>query len=241
MLYRRFGFLHSRILLYKQDELGHLEKKLDDLDHQDLLLDKRCLKDRIRDDAREPQTRKQLLDLIEERLLKYDEILLKSKEVAALNRPSKRDYESVKSYLQIEKPFFKSGLQFIRCKEDFITLRPGRGSAWVDGFFEDILRHIHWRPLTNLFSNEEHRAKSDNLDLHYHSKKRFSVFIGLTLGILILLLLVLPVYILYQLSTEANRTFVSVGLMLVFTLLFSIVLSVFTKAKRQEILAASAA
>jgi hypothetical protein len=32
LLYRQFGYLQSRLLLYKQDELSELESKLDDLD-----------------------------------------------------------------------------------------------------------------------------------------------------------------------------------------------------------------
>ena len=35
MIYRRFGFLQARILLYKQDELRSLEEDLDNLDKYD--------------------------------------------------------------------------------------------------------------------------------------------------------------------------------------------------------------
>jgi hypothetical protein len=61
---------------------------------------------------------------------------------------------------------------------------------------------------------------------------------------MILLLLVVPVYVLYHLVTELgnNRTdTICIGILLVFTLIFSAVLSLFTKAKRHEILAAAAA
>ena len=36
MLYRRFGYLQSRILLEKQAELSFLEAQLDDLDHAEM-------------------------------------------------------------------------------------------------------------------------------------------------------------------------------------------------------------
>ena len=35
MIYRRFGVLHSRLLLCKQDEIRRLESQLEDMDHRD--------------------------------------------------------------------------------------------------------------------------------------------------------------------------------------------------------------
>jgi len=51
MLYRRFGFLQARILLYKQDELRELEEELGDMDDRDAQTRARKLKSRERDDA----------------------------------------------------------------------------------------------------------------------------------------------------------------------------------------------
>jgi len=64
---------------------------------------------------------------------------------------------------------------------------------------------------------------------------------------MILTLLVLPVYALYHVSATFENTnqstsnAICVGILLVATLLFSAVLSLFTKARRHEILGASAA
>lgn len=61
---------------------------------------------------------------------------------------------------------------------------------------------------------------------------------------MILALLIIPVYILWKLTSSASSAF-NVGLiisvLLVFTLVFSIVLLLFTRAKRHEVLAAAAA
>ena len=35
MIYRRFGYLYARLLLYKQDELRAFEKRLDRIDRKD--------------------------------------------------------------------------------------------------------------------------------------------------------------------------------------------------------------
>jgi hypothetical protein len=61
----------------------------------------------------------------------------------------------------------------------------------------------------------------------------------------VLLLLIIPIYLLYR--TTSNLTDIDgenticVGILLVSTLLFSTIISIFTRAKRHEIFAASAA
>ena len=75
MIYRRFGFLHARLLLYKQDELRSMEEELNDMDRRDQNgEDPGVLQCREDDDARSDQgqnTRRSLFGRIEENLLKY--------------------------------------------------------------------------------------------------------------------------------------------------------------------------
>ena len=54
MIYRRFGFLHARILLNKQDELRVIGKTLDTMDEIDGRSEdsKKCLQSRSKDEAR---------------------------------------------------------------------------------------------------------------------------------------------------------------------------------------------
>jgi hypothetical protein len=75
MVYRRFGFLHARLLLQKQDELRVMEEALDEMDRKDANgEDSQVLQCREEDEARADQhsgARKSLLGRIEETLLKY--------------------------------------------------------------------------------------------------------------------------------------------------------------------------
>ena len=79
MLYRRFGYLHSRMLLRKQDQLRKLELELDLYDDDDAGTESRkvLLTSREKDEAadrKEPdgtRTRTQILDEIEAVLEKY--------------------------------------------------------------------------------------------------------------------------------------------------------------------------
>lgn len=45
------------------------------------------------------------------------------------------------------KPVFEGEDEFVRRKEDLVTLRPGRESAWLDAFVERLLRMIHCSPV----------------------------------------------------------------------------------------------
>lgn len=59
---------------------------------------------------------------------------------------------------------------------------------------------------------------------------------------IILILLIVPIWLLYRFSITGSLATSpdTIAVILVFTLFFSVVLSTFTKAKRHEILAASA-
>ena len=72
MMCRRFGFLHARILLYRQDEIAQLERKLVAMDDEDVDIAPEALKSRKFDDARtEEPSRKSLINAIDEKLKEY--------------------------------------------------------------------------------------------------------------------------------------------------------------------------
>jgi hypothetical protein len=143
MIYRRFGFLHARLLLQKQDELRIMEEELDRMDKRDKLKNTKALKCRMEDVERQDQegeTRQSLLSRVENTILRYDELLLNAQQLAAANRPPERDYNSVANFVHHKKPLLQGDDDFIYNKEDLITLRPGRESAWLDATIEKILK-----------------------------------------------------------------------------------------------------
>lgn len=77
MIYRRFGYIHSRLLLNKQDELRELEANLHDMDLVDASSEEGalCLKSRELDEERNDiqglGSRKALLEKIEQITLQY--------------------------------------------------------------------------------------------------------------------------------------------------------------------------
>ncbi|KAI4092361.1 MAG: hypothetical protein LQ339_007958 [Xanthoria mediterranea] len=257
-IYRRFGFLYSRVLLSKQDELRRLEDDLDAMDHRDAHdsdKTRKCLKSRAKDFARESSdgspTRKALLQNVESKLYDYGQILLQAQQMVSLNKPAHRDHLSVQRFLesgyedngQKLRPLMEGDNEFIYRKEDLVTLRPGRESAWLDAFVERLLKMIHCKPVQYIFCSKETRLKSNSPYIHYYTKQRVDRLVTLIISGIMLFLLVVPTYALYRVTEIKASTMnaTCIGILLVATLVFSAVLSLFTKAKRHEILGASAA
>lgn len=74
MLFRRFGFLQKRLLLYKQDELREMETELDILDKIDEIHNPGVLVSRVSDDIESPK-RRQLIADIEIKFKEYGQYL----------------------------------------------------------------------------------------------------------------------------------------------------------------------
>lgn len=85
-------------------------------------------------------------------------------------------------------------------------------------------------------------AQTMGTSLQYPSPKRGHKLVNYIIMAVILVLPVSPVLVLYRASSESRVSeFEAVGLLTVFTLLFSAAMSSLTRARRHEILAASAA
>jgi ABC-type glycerol-3-phosphate transport system permease component len=94
-----------------------------------------------------------------------------------------------------------------------------------------------------MFSSEETKRKSPKGIEVYYTRSRIRNLVTGLIMLMILALLVIPIYLLFHLVNEigAQKTNAAcIGVLLAFTLAFSAVLSLFTRAKRHEVLAAAA-
>jgi uncharacterized protein DUF6594 len=160
----------------------------------------------------------------------------------ACHPPAKKDYRSVQNWIWNNNPLDGKAQSWIKAKEDLITLRPGREHAWLDAVIEHLLKWIDCRPIRYLFCSPETKEKT-NSDEVYFTRSRINYCATVIITFMILVLLLVPVFLLYHLvtSTGNHRTdSVCIGILVVFTLTFSAVLSLFTRAKRHEILGAAA-
>ena len=137
------------MLLSLQEEVSCLERELDERDKEDEANGNqrrlKCLeRDRMRGKAEE-RPRHVILAEIKNKLLEYDEVLIKAREMVSFQKPADRDYKSVRTWLHNTKPIVDEEENFIRCKEDMVTLRHGRECAGFDGLVESVLNSLNCR------------------------------------------------------------------------------------------------
>ncbi|KAH8729020.1 hypothetical protein GQ44DRAFT_502619 [Phaeosphaeriaceae sp. PMI808] len=249
-IYRGFSYLHSRVILELQDELRCLEKNLMETEEMyqnngsaKRLKSRHCDLQQARREEN-PSIRAGLISTIRDKLVKYDELLVKSREINTFQRPSNRDYRSFRTWFWNVKPLnYELEEEFIKRREDLVSLRHGREWSSFDGLIESCIRKLHCRLTQKLFATQELREKTNDQCVYYYSQSRIEKLVGLIITLIIFILLVLPVVAMYKLTSvgDRNSTFDAVGILVVFTLLFSTAMSLLTKAKRHELFAASAA
>ncbi|KAH7085930.1 hypothetical protein BKA63DRAFT_529459 [Paraphoma chrysanthemicola] len=279
-LYRSFSYLHSRVLLDLQDEITSLERELDEIDLDDAEEDPDRLRSREIDvdraaDEGTSRNRRVILREIKEKLIEYDDVLIRARKLESFTKPSDRNYTSVRRYHHNTQPLMDAEMDSIRSKEDVISLSSGREWATFDGVVEKLVRqtdrflramfNCDKPPLEKYFRTPELQAKTNSEFISLYSMERINKLVNILITFVIFVLLVIPVVTLYHLTStsaisnlsdlvEANATvpasavddynrdtFNAVGVLIVFTLLFSAAMSLLTKAARHELFAASAA
>ena len=141
-------------------------------------------------------------------------------------------------------------LKVCRCRVTRVRLFPNLQSyRWLNLiiFLVRIL-HPSNHPLQTsnlgriLTITQETDARTDDAAIHYYDRRRISKCVTFIITIMILILLMVPIWLLYKSSVRGTLTKSAdtIILILAFTLIFSAALSAFTKAKRHEIVAASA-
>jgi len=68
-------------------------------------------------------------------------LLAAARDLSMFNKPPNRDYLSVKRYFDQEPPVCNVE-SYIYCKEDVITLKPGRESTSLDRFVEKTVQKL---------------------------------------------------------------------------------------------------
>ena len=123
--------------------------------------------------------------------------------------------------------------------DDLIHIGPTTETDRMDSVVQEALvRGPSWlkRPFTN-------QQESTNPNIHYFAVSRIKFVSGILLTTMISLLLTIPVLILWTMSTYIDGGVnipATMSVILACTLVLNLVLGNFTKAKRHEIIAASA-
>ncbi|CAD6583873.1 MAG: hypothetical protein ASARMPRED_001528 [Alectoria sarmentosa] len=238
---RKFGWLHSRVLLHLQDELQELEEELESLDSWELSSgDPSRLKSRRLDDERPNALRKALL-------IKIHEGLLRLHKKQAIRKPTKRNQNSVYNAIHNSKSMTSGEALWIRDRDDLLALAKDAEHGWFNGILEDTLRKLSPKITLAIFRTPELKKRTGSMSsMSLISPYRIDVLLRIILTIIAVVLLLIPVLILYEIQpTTASETKCSsraqIATIFSFTIAFSASCSIFTKARRQEVFTATAA
>ncbi|KAL9001004.1 MAG: hypothetical protein Q9169_000488 [Polycauliona sp. 2 TL-2023] len=246
LIYRKFGWLHNRLLLYLQDEIVALEYKLNKLDRNTFALDSEVKLKSRREDFLDPGPRRDTIRQIAEKLREYDEHLLRFQKVQAMRRPTVRNQTSLYNFIHHTRSLVDSESKWIREGADLAAVARQEEHGWFNGFLEDTLHKISPNATQAIFRTKDQKITTGQENVFLISPFRLDIFLRVVLTILAAVLLLLPVVILFELQpTEVSQIRRKGGFQILtiflFTLLFSASCSVFTKARRQEVFTATAA
>ncbi|KAL8850585.1 MAG: hypothetical protein Q9221_004455 [Calogaya cf. arnoldii] len=246
LIYRKFGWLHNRSLLYLQDEIVALEHKLNKLDQRTFAHEDEVKLKSRREDIGTPGMRRDTFKQIAEKLKEYDEHLLRFQKVQALRRPTVRNQTSLYNFIHGTQSIVEIESRWIREGADLAAVAHEEEHGWFNGFLEDTLRKISPWATQAIFRTKEQKIISGQEKVFLTSPYRLDIFLRVVLTVLAAILLLVPVVILFELQpTDASQIRRKGGFQILtiflFTLLFSASCSVCTKARRQEVFTATAA
>jgi len=167
-----------------------------------------------------------------------DDVVLRTRQMNSLTRATPRNYRSLDNWIHHTAPLSSTEAEFIKKDLDFVALVDPPELSGFDSLVEDILSLIPCRLTRWLFISKRNRASTEDHLVRLYSKQRIDTFVRLIVTLLAVGLLMAPVAVLF--SGRESGT-MSIVVILIFTLFFSAALSIFTKAKRHEVFAATAA
>jgi hypothetical protein len=132
LICRKYGFLHNRVLLYRQDELRALEQELLFMDKAANKLDDTMLKCRTREE-RSSGERRDLINRIDAKLLEYNDIVQRTRSFATLHRATERNYNA---------PLAQDEASTFNKDRDFVAIVDAKEGSWFDGRVESVLSKL---------------------------------------------------------------------------------------------------
>jgi hypothetical protein len=135
---RKYGYLNSRVLLYRQDELRALELKLLDLDKVGSEKDQITLRSREMDE-RKSQERGLLINKIDQKLKEYNDVVQRIRSFAMLQRATERNYNTVHHWIEEEAPLVQEEAATFNKERDFVAVVDVKEGAWFESRVETML------------------------------------------------------------------------------------------------------
>lgn len=144
-MYRQFRYLRHRCLLYAQDEIVELERRLNSFDADDEKNDPLNLSSRERDDSQSWPRRKELLAEIKNKLQEYDDLMFKTMKLLTIKKPTERNRASYDAYVEGNGLLVAEEEEFIKYSEDLLALGGDLEDSWLNGVVEDMINLLSRR------------------------------------------------------------------------------------------------
>ncbi|KAF1851126.1 uncharacterized protein K460DRAFT_412737 [Cucurbitaria berberidis CBS 394.84] len=235
LIFRRFGSLNARLLLYLQDEISVLEADLEDLEAKYVVDGAKDIHNgSFRQEALPERTA--LLATLNIKVRQYNELLIQHSTLRARPHVPKRNITSIANWFyNTQNAIWKDEAAYIKQENDLIQLVPKTATP-LRHFLE---KSTHFR-LSKLWKKDPpplpvHSTHPETL--HYSSDARIDNFIGITITALGMGMLIAPLWALAYVGGMKKRLCIVTG----FIVLFLGLLAFTTVAKPFESLAAAAA
>jgi len=235
-VFRRFGTLRNRLLLYRQHELVVLEKCLFDMDNTDSEKNEYRIQSIRKDKADEQSEREKLIDEIDCKLKQYDELLDRERNSMSLKKPRTRAYHSIINYYWNEKPIVKSETAFLNLADDFVILSGDQDSSFHSAL-ERFIGKSRIKPLKNIFSTPGTLAKTDDPAIRLLDKTKLNYLAIAIAAVVSAILLMIPISLLFRLVVSER---IKLAIVLLFSFLFHAVISYLTKPDNYQLFMATA-
>ena len=149
LIIRKFGNIHARLLLYRQDQLAELEAKLSHFDREDAKSCPVALKSREIDEIRTlPYSRKSLMEDIEVKSREYrefcvpvnvigaltlsaDDLIVRLRSFVSLPAPRQRALKIFATSILAKKSLCSKEMGFLGQSSDLVTLAGGQERGLV--------------------------------------------------------------------------------------------------------------
>ncbi|ORY00305.1 hypothetical protein BCR34DRAFT_575896 [Clohesyomyces aquaticus] len=236
LIFRRFGPLNTRVLLFLQDEIVQLENQLEDLDSDHSRKEAVDIHNGSFRQEAVPE-RVELLTKIHAKLKNYNDLLIQFSTIRSQPRASKKNIESLDNWFHnTQNAILDEEAAYIKHPYDLAAIVP-KPTTPLRQFLERSTRFRRlglWKKITPRHVTAHFPYPEA---LHYGSDARIDRFVAATITLLGLAMLIAPLWILANVNGVSKRLGVITG----FVVLFVALIGFTTVARPFESLAAAAA
>ncbi|KAF2476127.1 uncharacterized protein BDR25DRAFT_300915 [Lindgomyces ingoldianus] len=239
-VYKRFGTLRNRVILYRQLELARLEEKLNELDKDDHQKHNHRIRSLRKDTEDKESKRMELIDQIDTKLKHYDDLLERELRSGLMQKPTKRNYRTLVNYLWNYAPIVRSEMNFLRHRDDFVLLT-GQSESPLERTLDKLVCKVPIAWFRRLFSSEAQRDKIDKTTGEYivlTSTEKVERLARVIASLLAVLLIGVPLFVL---ASTAFCDKVKVAVLLVALVLFPAAIQVAARPKNHDLFTSTAA